>query len=121
MSRFKLLSKSLRDSSRRSATRPRRPARARLALEALAERLLPAITATFTLADGTLRINGDALDNTIVVSRNTNFGFLVNGGAVPIQGGPATITNTNSIVINGGAGNDIISLDETNGFLPAAA
>src|SRR5262249_51282760 len=42
-------------------------------------------------------------------------------GAVAIQGGQPTVTNTRQIVINGGAGNDSLSLDETNGALPAAS
>src|SRR5262249_50904688 len=38
----------------------------------------------------------------------------------PIQGGPATVANTSLILLNGGAGNDSLSLDETNGTLPLA-
>src|SRR5262245_47640175 len=90
-------------------------------VEALAERVLPAVTAIFSAADGTLRVVGDALDNTVVVSRTAAGTILVNNGAVAIQGDRPTVANTTQIFINGGAGNDNISLDETNGALPAAA
>jgi hypothetical protein len=39
-------------------------------VEALTERVLPAVTAVFSPTDGTLHVAGDELDNTIVVSRN---------------------------------------------------
>jgi hypothetical protein len=90
-------------------------------VEALAERVLPAVTATFSAADGMLTVLGDALDNTIVVSRDAAGTILVNGGAVAIQGGPATVANTRLIFLNGGAGNDTLSLSEANGALPAAS
>src|SRR4029079_5274060 len=43
-----------------------------------------------------------------------------NGGAVSIHGGTPTVANTFLIDVFGQAGNDQISLDETNGTLPAA-
>jgi streptogramin lyase len=81
----------------------------------------PAVTATFSAVDGRLTILGDARDNTVVVSRDAAGTILVNNGAVAIQGGPATVTNVRSISINGGDGNDNLSLDEANGALPSAA
>src|SRR5262249_10062391 len=80
-----------------------------------------AITATFTAAGGTLTVLGDDLDNIIAVSRDSGGTILVNNGAVAIQGGPATVVNTSQIVILGQGGNDNLSLNETNGSLPAAA
>src|SRR5262249_8217304 len=71
--------------------------------------------------DGRLTILGDGQDNTIVVSRDAAGTILVNGGAVAIQGGPATVANTRRILINGGGGNDTLSLNEANGALPAAS
>src|SRR5262245_50906687 len=62
-------------------------------VEALAERVLPAITATFS-ADGSLTVVGDALDNSIIVSRGAAGTILVNGGGVAIQGGQPTVANT---------------------------
>jgi Ca2+-binding RTX toxin-like protein len=73
--------------------------------EPLAERVLPAVTATFSA--GTLRVAGDEQDNTIVVSRDASGTILVNGGAVAIQG--VTVANTNLILLNGGAGNDTLT------------
>src|SRR5262249_17993587 len=70
----------------------------------------PGVTATYSPVDGTLTILGDALDNTIVVTRDAAGALLVNNGAVAIQGGPATVTNTRLILLNGGAGNDKLSL-----------
>ncbi len=118
---FPLRSKWFRDSGRRGASRPPRPAPPRLALEALAERVLPAVTATYSAAGMTLKIVADDLDNTVVVSRTAAGTILVNNGAVAIQGGPATVANTSLIMINGLGGNDALALDELNGPLPMAA
>src|SRR5262245_51100447 len=68
-----------------------------------------------------LWIVGNALDNSVMVSRTAGGTILVNGGAVPIQGGTATVANTRQVFINGGAGNDNLSLNEANGALPGAA
>jgi Ca2+-binding RTX toxin-like protein len=89
-------------------------------LEALADRIAPAVTASFTPGAGILTVFGDARDNTIVVSRDAAGTILVNGGAVAIQGGTSTVANTALVQVFGQAGNDQISLDETNGALPAA-
>jgi Ca2+-binding RTX toxin-like protein len=89
-------------------------------VEALGERILPAVTASFTSGAGILTVFGDSQNNTIVVSRNAAGNILVNGGAVAVTGGTATVANTALIQVFGQAGNDTISLDETNGALPAA-
>src|SRR5262249_62410348 len=75
-------------------------------VEPLDERVLPAVTATYVAAGGTLQVVGDALDNTVVVSRDAAGNILVNNGAVVIQGGPATVANTRLILITGQARND---------------
>jgi Ca2+-binding RTX toxin-like protein len=90
------------------------------AFELLDERILPAVTATFSSGTGILSVVGDAQDNTIVVSRDAAGQILVNGGAVVIQGGAATVANTTLVQVFGQEGNDQISLDEANGPLPAA-
>jgi Ca2+-binding RTX toxin-like protein len=90
-----------------------------LTLERLSERVLPAVTAVFSA--GTLTILGDALNNSIVVSRDTAGDILVNGGAVSITGGTPTVANTSLIQVFGQDGNDQISLNEANGALPAAS
>src|SRR5262249_10457683 len=106
---------------------PRRPrkkkpwqGRVLLSLEPLAERIAPAITATVSPRAGALSVFGDSLDNTITVSRNAAGAILVNGGAVKILGGTATVANTALIQAFGQAGNDTITLNEANGALPRA-
>src|SRR5262249_44388646 len=115
----RLIWKWLRGSGKRRAT-VRKPPRARLALEALEDRVLMSVTSTFSAATGMLTVAGDDLDNTIVVSRDAAGRILVNNGAVVIQGGQATVANTSRILVTGGAGNDVLTLDETNGGLPLA-
>jgi Ca2+-binding RTX toxin-like protein len=87
-------------------------------LEPLAERIAPAVTASFQ--GGALTVFGDNLNNMITVSRDAAGTLLVNGGAVRILGGTPTVANTTLIQVFGQAGNDTISLDEANGALPAA-
>jgi Ca2+-binding RTX toxin-like protein len=79
-----------------------------------------AISATFSAGTGVLTTIGDNLDNTITTSRDAAGNILVNGGAVPVQGGTPTVANTGLITTFGLGGNDTISLNETNGALPAA-
>src|SRR6266436_5103957 len=79
-----------------------------------------AIKATFFRTAGLLSELGDGVDNTIVTSRDAAGQLFVNGGAVPINGGQATVANTSTIQVFGQGGNDTIALDESNGALPAA-
>ena len=88
--------------------------------EVLEDRRLLAVTATFSPASGVLSVYGDSLDNTIEVSRNAAGSLLVNGGAVAIVGGAATVANTSLINLFGLSGNDSLSLNEANGALPKA-
>ena len=67
-----------------------------------------------------LSVFGDAQDNTIVASRDAAGNILVNHGAVSVVGDQPTVGNTALIQVFGQAGNDTISLDESNGALPAA-
>ncbi len=67
-----------------------------------------------------LLVNGDGLDNNITISRDSGGHLFANGGAIHISPDIATVTNTDLIRVNGGDGNDVIRLDETNGALPAA-
>ncbi len=108
-----------REPSRRAA-RPYRKAVRFTNLELLDRRLLPAVTATFTPVAGLLTVLGDAQSNTIVVSRNAAGRILVNGGAVTVRGGNPTVANTKLIDLFGQAGNDNLSIDETNGAMPKA-
>ncbi len=77
-----------------------------------------AVTSSFS--NGTLSVNGDALDNSITVSRNAAGQILVNGGAVAVVGGTPTVANTSRIQVFGLGGNDTVTLSEVNGALPAA-
>jgi Ca2+-binding RTX toxin-like protein len=79
-----------------------------------------AIKASFFPTAGLLSVFGDNLDDTIVMSRDAAGQILVNGGTVPIAGGQATVANTALIQVFGQGGNDTITLDESNGALPAA-
>ena len=85
---------------------------------ATAVRASAAVTATF--ASGTLSVFGDGANNTITISRDAAGRILVNGGAVPVRGGTATVANTSLIQVFGLAGNDTLTLNESNGALPAA-
>jgi Ca2+-binding RTX toxin-like protein len=100
--------------------RPTSERRSSLSLERLDDRILPAVTATFLPGTGVLSILGDVLNNTIIVSRNAAGAILVNGGAVAIKGGTATVANTALIQVFGQDGADTITLNEANGALPAA-
>jgi Ca2+-binding RTX toxin-like protein len=79
-----------------------------------------AVTAMFSRPSGTLSEFGDALDNTIITSRNAAGTILVNGGAVQVKGGTPTVANTALIQVFGQGGNDTLMLDEANGALPRA-
>ncbi len=77
-----------------------------------------AVTSTFN--SGQLSVIGDALDNNVTVSRDAAGTILVNGGAVATVGGTPTVANTSRIQAFGLAGNDVLTLSEINGALPAA-
>ena len=79
-----------------------------------------ATTATFTSATGTLSVFGDSLDNSIAISRNAAGQILVNGGAIAVSGGSPTVANTSVIRVFGQGGQDVITLSEVSGALPAA-
>src|ERR1700690_2585163 len=78
------------------------------------------IKASFSPTTGLLSVFDDNLNNSIVVSRDAAGTILINGGAVTVTGGTATVANTPLIQVFGTGGNDTISLDETNGARPAA-
>jgi Ca2+-binding RTX toxin-like protein len=88
------------------------------ALAATAVPAQAAVTASFNA--GTLSVLGDSLDNNITISRNAAGTILVNGGAVNIAGGTATIANTAKITVFGQGGNDTLTISEVNGALPAS-
>ena len=79
-----------------------------------------AITGSFDPVTGVLSTIGDDNDNAINTSRDAAGNIFVNGGAVSISGGTATVANTSLISVSGQGGSDTITLDELNGALPAA-
>jgi Ca2+-binding RTX toxin-like protein len=81
---------------------------------------IQAVTASFIPSAGMLSVFGDALDNSLVASRNAAGNILINGGAVAIVGGTPTVANTATIQMFGQGGNDILTLNEANGALPRA-
>src|SRR4051812_9093249 len=89
-------------------------------LESLEGRSYFAVTATFIPVAKTLSIFGDAANNNITVSRDAAGKIFVNGGAVTVVGGTATVANTSLVQVFGQGGNDTITLNESNGALPRA-
>ncbi len=79
-----------------------------------------AVTASFNSQAGVLSVTGDALDNSITISRDAAGRILVNGGAVVVAGGTPTVANTSLIQALGQGGSDTVSLDESGGTLPRA-
>ena len=78
-----------------------------------------AIKASFNPFAGVLTVFGDAAKNKVTVSRNAAGTLLVNGGAVAVDGQP-TVANAAQIQVFGQAGDDTITIDESNGAIPAA-
>ncbi|HEV2748237.1 MAG TPA: calcium-binding protein [Allosphingosinicella sp.] len=81
---------------------------------------IQAVTGFFSPGAGLLTAIGDSLDNSIAISRNAAGTILVNGGAVAVLGGSATVANTGLISVFGLGGADILELNEASGALPAA-
>jgi Ca2+-binding RTX toxin-like protein len=79
-----------------------------------------ATKATFSPGSGLLSVLDDNGSHSLTVSRDAAGRLLINNGAVPIDGGTATVADTSKIQIFGQGGNDTIALDETNGALPGA-
>ena len=78
------------------------------------------ITAVYSPAAFSLTITGTTATETMIAERDAAGVLFVNGGAVPITGGTATVANTDLIVASGDSGNDTITLNEALGALPPA-
>src|SRR3954464_15286376 len=90
-----------------------------LAVAALAGTAMSASAAvTATFSNGTLSVFGDSLSNNITVSRDAAGKLLVNGGAITVAGGTATVATTSLIQVFGQGGNDTVTISEVNGALP---
>jgi Ca2+-binding RTX toxin-like protein len=111
-------------SSRHSGSR--RAARRLLAVAMLSVGVIAGTTAaasaatTATFSSGVLTVSGDSANNSIALSRNAAGAILVNGGAIAVSGGSSTVANTTLIRVFGLGGQDVITLSEVNGALPAA-
>src|SRR4029453_2008233 len=82
-----------------------------------------AIKAKFFLTPGLLSVFDDNGDDTITISRDAAGKIFVNADPVSGEGGQPTVANpanTTVIEVFGQAGDDRITLDESNGPLPAA-
>jgi Ca2+-binding RTX toxin-like protein len=79
-----------------------------------------AVTGTFSPGTGVLTLIGDNNANSLTLSRNAAGQILANGGAVPILGGTPTVANTSLMQVFGLGGNDVITINETNGAMPRA-
>src|SRR5215213_1160138 len=77
-----------------------------------------ASTTTPTFQDGVLTIDGDAFSNSLTVGRTAGGVITLNG--VVVLGGQATVDNVDIIGMDGGAGNDTLRIDESNGAMPPA-
>src|SRR6187402_2302371 len=64
-----------------------------------------------------LLFTGDDADDNITISRDLGGHLFSNGNAID---GDPTVADTDLIRVNAGDGDDVITLDETNGPLPAA-
>jgi Ca2+-binding RTX toxin-like protein len=71
---------------------------------------------TVVLNGSVLTVTGDAGNNGLVVGR-TPVGTITINGAV-VLGGTATTANVSLIHMDGGAGDDNLKFDETNGVMP---
>ena len=93
-----------------------------LAAGVIAAAAVPASAATTaTFSNGVLSVSGDSADNSIVISRDAAGRILVNGGAIVVVGGTPTVANTSLIRVSSLGGNDVVTLSEANGALPASS
>src|SRR4051794_23364109 len=98
----------------RAAQKTARKSRFQPHVEALADRIMPAVTASFA-GNGVLTVFGDALNNNIAISPDAAGKTLVNGGANNVVGGTPTVANTSLMQVFDQAGNDTNSFNEANG------
>lgn len=76
-------------------------------------------TSVFSPVTGQLTIFGDSTNNGVVISRDKSGRILINNGQVKTIGGDPTVANTNEIDVFGQGGDDTITVNESNGPMPA--
>ncbi|MCI0456007.1 MAG: hypothetical protein L0Z62_03385 [Gemmataceae bacterium] len=92
-------------------SQPRRRARFRPSVEALADRILPAITSRlFIVATATLSIRADGADDTILLTQDASGAVLINGSPFNLPNGTLQVSAINRIDISSGGGHDTIDL-----------
>jgi len=77
-------------------------------------------TAVFDSVAQVLTVTGSGGDDVCVVSRDLAGNLRVDGGALPISGGVATVANTVRVVLSGLGGDDVLQMDDAAGALPPA-
>lgn len=77
------------------------------------------VTSVFSPVTGQLTIFGDGTNNGVVIGRDKSGRILVNNGSVKTAGGDPTVANTNEIDVFGQGGDDTITVNESNGPMPA--
>jgi Ca2+-binding RTX toxin-like protein len=86
-----------------------------VALTAAPAHAAPA-SVTVTFNAGVLTITGDAVANSLTVGQTPAHVITLNG--TPVLAGTVTRANVQRVHMDGGAGNDTLRLDETNGAMP---
>jgi Ca2+-binding RTX toxin-like protein len=76
------------------------------------------ITAKFNHGHGVLSVDGDKGANHVTVGRDAAGTVLINGGAVDVKGPTPTVGNVDSIEVSGNDGNDVLTVDSSQGALP---
>lgn len=79
-------------------------------LERLSEKIIPAVTASFS--GGILTITGDSAANRIILEIDADGDILLNDDSVA---GDPTVFNTDNISVRAGGGKDFIQIDQRNG------
>jgi Ca2+-binding RTX toxin-like protein len=106
--------------SRRRTTR-RLLAGSVIAAGVMAATSVPANAATTaTFSSGVLTVTGDSAANAITLSRDAAGRILVNNGAITVVGGTPTVANTSLLRVLALGGNDVVTISEASGALPAA-
>src|SRR5262245_18453407 len=78
------------------------------------------VLASSSFSGGVLTVLGTGGNETINVSRTTSGIIKVNGANVNVHGAALKVSQTKSIVVDGRAGNDTITINDANGRMPKA-
>src|SRR3954470_8231231 len=73
---------------------------------------------TITFSGGVLTINADAGNNVLVIGQTRAHTVTLNGTELLVPGATVPVNSVQLVRMNGGAGDDTLKLDETNGTMP---